>query len=139
MKSAYRHNYLKELWWNRPTKYIPAVFKMMKAFPWHKETPHSKFRLWLRNVLYLSWQTCLEKRKIEELTDSRNWFQKMFGYCPQCGKWFRRKIKPRRQNARYCDEADNWIAVCPECFEEIQLYWAERWEEYYSSCLGGGY
>lgn len=57
----YRHNLLKELWWNRPWKYIPEVIWMMKQYPWEK-TPHSKFRIWLRNMLYLSWQNCLEER-----------------------------------------------------------------------------
>lgn len=134
----YKHNVLKELWWNRPTKYIPAVIQMMKWYPWRKESPHSKFRLWLRNTLYLSWQTCLEERTLVEIADTRTWIQKLFGYCPNCGKWFRRKIIIRRQNTSYCDEVDNWIVVCPKCFDEIQLLWAERWEDYYSSCFWGG-
>lgn len=56
----YKHNYLKELWWNRPWKYIPEVILMMKCFPWKKDSPNDKYRIWLRNMLYMSWQTCLE-------------------------------------------------------------------------------
>lgn len=135
----YKHNVLKELWWNRLTKYIPAVIRMAKDYPFQKKYPSSKFRIWLRNTLYLSWQTCLVEIPIEKAADNRNWIQKLFGYCPYCGKWFRKGIKVRRQNTAYSDEVDNWTAACPECFEEIQRLWAERWEEYYSSCSWGGY
>ena len=59
----YKHNVLKELWWNRPSKFIPEVIRMMKLFPFKKDSPRAKFRIWLRNTLYLSWQTCLEEIK----------------------------------------------------------------------------
>lgn len=39
----YKHNVLKELWWNRPTKYIPAVIHMAKDYPFQKKYPSSKF------------------------------------------------------------------------------------------------
>lgn len=55
----YRHNYLKELWWNRPWKFIPEVVRLMKVCPFKKDSPRARFRIWLRNMLYLSWQTCL--------------------------------------------------------------------------------
>lgn len=59
----YKHNYLKELWWNRPSKFIPEVIRMMKWCPFVKTSPRAKFRIWLRNMLYLSWQTCLVEVK----------------------------------------------------------------------------
>ena len=57
----YKHNYLKELWWNRPWVYIPEVIRFMKDYPFQKSKGH-KFRIWLRNCLYLNWQVCSEKR-----------------------------------------------------------------------------
>lgn len=62
MPKKYKHNYLKELWWNRPTKYIPEVIKMMQWNPYRRSAT-SKFRIWFRNMLYLSWQTCLVEVK----------------------------------------------------------------------------
>lgn len=53
----YKHNYLKELWWNRPWKYIPSVIRFMKDYPFQKSKGH-KFRIWLRNCFYLNWQRC---------------------------------------------------------------------------------
>ena len=61
--AKYKHNYLKELWWNRPWKFIPAVVRMMKLLPFKKDSPRAKFRIWLRNMLYMSWQTCLVEVK----------------------------------------------------------------------------
>lgn len=55
----YRHNYLKELWLNRPWKFIPEVVLMMKTCPFKKDSPRARFGIWLRNMLYLSWNTCL--------------------------------------------------------------------------------
>ena len=60
----YKHNFLKELWWNRPTKYIPEVIKLMQMNPFGRSAT-AKFRLWFRNMLYLSWQTCLVEIKEE--------------------------------------------------------------------------
>lgn len=48
--------WLKELWLNRPWKYIPEVIRMMKLLPFKKDSPRAKFRVWLRNMLYLAWQ-----------------------------------------------------------------------------------
>lgn len=59
--AKYRRNYIKELWWNRPWVFIPGLIRTMKLLPWEKKSPQSKFRIWLRNMFYLSWQTCLEK------------------------------------------------------------------------------
>lgn len=64
--AKYKHNYLKELWWNRPWVYIPAVIRWMKWCPFKKDAPCAKFRIWLRNCLYLNWQSCLVEVKYGE-------------------------------------------------------------------------
>lgn len=56
----YKHNYWKELWWNRPWKYIPAVVRFVKDYPFRKGM---KFRVWVRNAFYLNWQLCLVEDK----------------------------------------------------------------------------
>ncbi len=61
--AKYKHNYLKEIWWNTPWKFIPEVIRMMKQMPFNRKSPRAKFRIWLRNMLYLSWQTCLVEVK----------------------------------------------------------------------------
>jgi hypothetical protein len=48
--------------------------------------------------------------------------------CPSCGG----EARIRRQNTAYNKESDNYIIACGDCFEEIQGYWEERWDEYYS-------
>ncbi len=63
--------------------------------------------------------------------DNRNWFQKLFGFCPGCGRWFRFGVKRRRQNTAYADVESNYVTVCPECFDEIQELWAELWASIY--------
>lgn len=65
--------------------------------------------------------------------DRRNLFEKIFGYCPMCDKWFCKGVKRRRQNTAYQDEESNYVTVCPICFEEIQENWAEMWKDYWSS------
>ena len=58
--AKYKHNYLKELWWNRPWVYVPSVIRFMKKYPFRKG---HNFRVWLRNCLYLNWQACLVEVK----------------------------------------------------------------------------
>ena len=54
--------------------------------------------------------------------------------CEKCGE-FSWKVKRRRQNTAYVDDEMNYVTVCPQCFEEIEEIWKERWAEYYSECL----
>lgn len=54
--ARYKHNYLKELWLNRPWVYIPDVVRFMRNFPFKKG---DKFFIWIRNCFYLNWQNCL--------------------------------------------------------------------------------
>lgn len=59
----YKRNRIKELWWNRPWVYIPAVIHHMKRYPLTKK---GKFIIWIRNCFYLNWQVCFEKRADNE-------------------------------------------------------------------------
>jgi len=56
-KRKYKHNYLKELWYNRPWKYIPEVIRFIKNYPFDKYK--GNFLIWFRNCLYVNWQVCL--------------------------------------------------------------------------------
>lgn len=64
--------------------------------------------------------------------DKRNWFQKLFGYCPCCEKWFRR-VRTLRQATQYIDDDQNWFTGCKKCDEQNDEYWADMWEQYYGS------
>ena len=55
----YRHNYWKELWWNRPWVYIPEVIRFIRRYP--PKWGRTKWKVWIRNVFYLNWQVCLER------------------------------------------------------------------------------
>lgn len=50
-----RRNILKELWWNRPTKFIPEVIDTVKRHPYEKD---GNFKVYIRNILYINWQIC---------------------------------------------------------------------------------
>ena len=55
-------------------------------------------------------------------------------FCQGCNR-FRGTIERRRQNTMYEDDESNYVTCCAECFEEIEAYWQERWDEYYSGRL----
>lgn len=55
----YKHNYIKELWWNRPWVYLPSVCRFMKRYS-YKPGKGDNLRIWLRNCFYINWQVCLE-------------------------------------------------------------------------------
>jgi hypothetical protein len=52
--------------------------------------------------------------------------------CPACGRWFTFP-KIVSQRTAYHDEYSNYFCGCKECVKENDVYWKERWEEYYSS------
>lgn len=54
--------------------------------------------------------------------------------CPSCGKYLRFP-KIRLQNTAYEREWSNYDLSCIDCYQEYEEYWAERWNDYYSSCL----
>ena len=54
--------------------------------------------------------------------------------CTGCGKRFR-ICKGRKMSTQYQTEEDNWVFCCKECYADIQEYWKERWQDYYSDCM----
>lgn len=54
--------------------------------------------------------------------------------CAGCGKTGPDVLR-RRQNTSYHDDESNWCVLCPDCQEEANEYWAERWAEYHSGLL----
>ena len=56
-------------------------------------------------------------------------FRFIFGYCYSCGEYFKYP-KLYRENTLYEPEEKNWHRECEECFEEHEVYWQERWDEY---------
>ncbi len=58
--------------------------------------------------------------------------EKMFDQpCIQCGQK-KDDVLWRHQNTAYVNDRENYIFACSECFAEIEEYWRERWDEYYS-------
>lgn len=67
--------------------------------------------------------------------DERNLIKKILGFCPQCGRYFR-KVRTTRQNTAYVDDSLNFFTGCIECEEVNDELWAEKWAEYYRSVSG---
>lgn len=63
---------------------------------------------------------------------NRNFIQKILGFCPQCGKYFRR-VRTTRQNTAYVDDTQNFFTGCRKCEDANAEYWADMWEQYYGS------
>lgn len=63
----------------------------------------------------------------------RSLFEKIFGYCPCCERYFRFGVKTQRRASAYCDESENWLTACKECHEQDDAYFADLWDQYYSS------
>ena len=75
-----------------------------------------------------------DKKKKTRKYDHRTLLQRLFGYCPACGKWFL-SVETYRQNTEYVEEARNFFTGCRECREENDMFWAEMWAQYYSSVM----
>jgi len=60
--------------------------------------------------------------------------RKMLGYCGNCRRYFVYP-KRRRMSTAYVDKESNYCEVCLDCYEDIEEYWKERWEEYWSGRL----
>lgn len=76
-----------------------------------------------------------EMVKEKKPKDSRTRFQRLFGYCPCCGEWFKRNVKSHRRITQYVDNESNYLTACPDCRLDDDDYWAMRWEDYYSGLL----
>jgi hypothetical protein len=53
--------------------------------------------------------------------------------CPMCG--FRGKLTLERANCAYEHELSNYFWACEHCHKEINAYYDELWDDYYSSIL----
>lgn len=62
--------------------------------------------------------------------DKRNIIQKLFGFCPQCGRWFRRVITYRK-SADFLEDAKYIFTCCWQCKERNDDYWQDMWEQDY--------
>ena len=51
--------------------------------------------------------------------------------CVVCGS----EAKRRRQSTAYVNDELNFVIACDDCFKEIEEYWMERWDDYWSSVL----
>ena len=64
--------------------------------------------------------------------DHRTRLQKMFGYCPVCGRWLHR-VKTYRQHTAYGEDAINYVFTgCKRCSEDNDAHWEDMWALYYS-------
>ena len=63
----------------------------------------------------------------------RNFFYKIFGYCPRHG-WFLYPKRYRMNTAYYEDEL-NYSVGCKYCQQESYEYYQELWREYHSGLL----
>ena len=55
--------------------------------------------------------------------------------CPCCECPNDGTVAIRRENTAYCDDVNNWLISCRNCFDERDEYWAEQWADYYSMVM----
>lgn len=55
--------------------------------------------------------------------------------CPCCERPSDGTVAIRRENTAYCDDVNNWLISCRDCFDERDEQWAEDWAEYYSMVM----
>ena len=67
--------------------------------------------------------------------DDRTPFEKIIGYCDNCpkGRCLFAYPKTVRINTMYKDEKSNYYTGCDFAIENINDYYDELWEDYYSS------
>ena len=53
----------------------------------------------------------------------RTLFERIMGYCPMCGLWFRRGVRDRPISAEYIDEGVAFITACEPCHREFVSCW----------------
>lgn len=59
------------------------------------------------------------------------WFERLFGYCWGCDRWFT-DLKRRRLNTAYYDEESNYMCSCGDCYQEAHDQYEDMWAEYNS-------
>ena len=72
---------------------------------------------------------------IERYTVHRKWWQRLLGYCPCCGRYFRYPITTERTLTAYVDDSENWLTACKECHRDAYEYYSELWDWYYATRL----
>lgn len=86
------HDLLKELWYNRPWVYLPAVLKFMRENPVPKK--HGcKLKTYIRNCFYINWQVAFKHHKHQP-----TYKECSVCLCCRCGN-----DKCRKRTCRLCD------------------------------------
>jgi len=89
-------DYLKELCYNRPWRYIPAVIRHMKAYSPKKLKLHSEhfsYRKWLRNCFYINWQVAFKHNN-----------EPVYDRCKECLCLKCTNSKCKKHNCSMCDK-----------------------------------
>lgn len=60
-------------------------------------------------------------------------FRNNFGWCPHCGKWFK-KIRLFHMGTAYNEGYMNYMEGCSDCEKEVCKNVEEMWSEKDSSC-----
>jgi len=55
--------------------------------------------------------------------------------CLYCERPNDGTVAIRRENTAYCDDVNNWLISCRDCFDYRDERWAEQWEDYYSMVM----
>jgi len=55
--------------------------------------------------------------------------------CPCCERPNDGTVAIRRENTAYCNDVDNWLISCRDCFDYRDEQWKEQWEDYYSMVM----
>lgn len=54
--------------------------------------------------------------------------------CPDCAETSN-SVAIRRLNTAYCNDIENWMVSCEECFDRTVDMYDEMWQDYYSSVM----
>lgn len=60
----------------------------------------------------------------------RSFFQRLFGYCPCCNRYFRKLVTTERRHTEYCEQRNNYLTACRDCHLDDDAYYDELWKEY---------
>jgi hypothetical protein len=87
-----KHDVLKELWYNRPWKYIPAVIRFMKDYPYSAKRGFKR-STYIRNCLYINWQVGFK----------RNGTKYIYNGCHRCVCVDCANKECHERHCSYCD------------------------------------
>ena len=103
-----KRDYLMELWYNRPWKYIPAVISYMRDYSPKKLKARGgrfSYRVWLRNCLYVNWQVAFKR-------DSS---KPVYHKCNKCLCHACADKKCAAQNCALCDKLFKHLGGSDHC------------------------